>query len=213
MGGSRTGLHIARNLEKSGREIKIFEWNAARCEELAAELVKTKVVCRDATSRLDLEQEHVARADLFVAATHDDERNIMGSVMAKEVGAKRALTVVHQPDFAPLLSKLGIDHAVTPRACFANRILRLVNRTEASSLAVMNDGQVEVLEFKVGPACSVINRRLLDVKFPKHTLIATILRGEEVIVPTGHDALIPGDSVVVIAGAESLDAVKRLFSE
>src|SRR5690606_3723895 len=143
----------------------------------------------------------------------DDERNIMGSVLAKEAGARRVLTVVHQPDFAPLLSKLGIDHAVTPRACLANRVLRLVNKKETSSLAVVGDGTAELLEFRVSDTSHVINRRLADVKFPKHTLIASILRGDEVIVPTGNDVLLPGDSVVMIIGLPSLDAAKRLFFE
>lgn len=213
MGGSRTSLHIARMLEKQGREVKIFEWNMARCEELAAELTRTKVVCRDATSRLDLEQEHVDRADLFIAATHDDERNIMGSVLAKEAGARRVLTIVHQPDFAPLLPRLGIDHAVTPRACLANRVLRLVNKSAAGSVAVIGDGRIEILEFRVEDHAAVINRRLADVKFPKEALIASILRGEEVIVPTGNDVLLPGDVVVMIVGAQSLESAKRLFQE
>ncbi len=213
MGGSRTSLHLAEVLENRGRSVKLFEWNMARCNELAAVLKKTKVVCRDATSRLSLEQEHVDGADIFIAATHDDERNIMASVLAKEVGVREALAVVHQPDFVPLVGKLGIDHAVTPRACIANRILKLVNQERSTALAVLEDGKIEILEFKVGGSNPLVGEELKAVKFPKQTLIACILRGEEVIIPRGTDALQAGDSVIVIAQSGSLEAIQKLFPQ
>ena len=213
MGGSRTSLHLAEVLENRGRSVKLFEWNMARCNELAAVLKKTKVVCRDATSRLSLEQEHVDGADIFIAATHDDERNIMASVLAKEVGVREALAVVHQPDFVPLVGKLGIDHAVTPRTCIANRILKLVNQERSTALAVLEDGKIEILEFKVGGSNPLVGEELKAVKFPKQTLIACILRGEEVIIPRGTDALQAGDSVIVIAQSGSLEAIQKLFPQ
>ncbi len=211
MGASRTSLHLAEVLENRRHSVKLIEWNMERCNELAAVLKKTKVVCRDATSRLSLEQEHVDGADLFVAATHDDERNIMASVLAKEVGVREALAVVHQPDFAPLLGRLGIDHAVTPRACIANRILKLVKRPRASALAVLEDGKIEILEFKLEAQDPLAGEELQTIKFPEESLVASILRGEEVIVPSGTDKLQAGDSVIVIVGARSLEATQKLF--
>lgn len=213
MGGSSIGLHLAHLLEKQGKSVKLFEWNVARCNEMAAVLKKTKVVCRDASSRLSLEQEHVDGADIFVSATKDDERNIMASVLAKEVGVTETLAVVHQPDFASLVSKLGIDHAVTPRACIANRILKLVNRKNVSSLAVLEEGQIEILEFKLNGDCAVLGKPLVNVKFPRNCLIASILRGDEVIVPSGDDELRSDDSVIAIASAESLESVRKLFNQ
>lgn len=213
MGGSAIGLHLAQVLENHGRSVKLFEWNMARCKELATVLKKTKVVCRDATSRLALEQEHVDGADIFVSATRDDERNIMASILAKEVGVKETLAVVHQPDFAPLVAKLGIDHAVTPRACIANRILKLVNQKRVSSLAVLEEGQIEILEFKVSGDSPLLGKALVDIGFPSNCLVASILRDENVIVPRGDDEIHGGDSIVVIAAAESLDSVQKLFHQ
>ena len=212
MGGSSIGLHLAKVLENRGKAVKLFDWNAQKCTELAAELKKTKVVCRDATSRLALEQEHVDGADIFVSVTHDDERNIMASVLAKEVGTKETLAVVHQPDFAPLVTKLGIDHAVTPRASFANRILKLANQERVSSLAILEEGQIEVIEFRVDDKSMLAGKRLMDVRFPRECLVASILRGDEVIVPRGEDQIMAGDLVIVISAARSLEAVRKLFA-
>ena len=213
MGGGSVGLHLAQNLENRQRNVKLFEHKLTRCQELAATLNKTKVVYRDGTSRVALEEEHVDSADVFVATSSDDERNIMSAVLAKEVGAKRTITVVHQPDFAPLVTKLGIDHAVTPRACIANRILRLVHQKSVSSLAVLEEGQIEILEFNVKGDAPIIGNRLIDLraKFPKEAVVATIIRGDQVIVPTGQDEIHAGDSAVVIATRDSLEAVRKFF--
>lgn len=213
MGGSSTGLYLAQVLENHGLAVKLFDWNMKRCTELASILKKTKVVCRDATSRLALDQEHVGGADIFVAATRDDERNIMASVLAKEVGAKETLAIVHQPDFAPFVGKLGIDHAVTPRACLGARVLKLVNQQRHASLAVLEDGKVEILEFKVGGESPLLGKQLVDIKFPDGCLVTTILRGDAVIVPRGDDEIHTGDSVIVLVGAESLDALYKLFKQ
>lgn len=211
MGGNSVGLHLAQNLEQRIRTVKLFDWNLARCHELAAKLKKVKVVCRDATSRLTLEQEHVEGADFFVSTTRDDARNILAAVLAKEIGAKRSIAVVHQYDFAPLVGKLGIDHAVTPRACLANRILKLVHEGGVSSLSVLEEGQVEILEIAVEEHASVAGKPLADIAFPEGALAATILRGDKVIVPRGDDTILEGDSVIVILKAEALEAVKKLF--
>jgi len=211
MGGSTIGLHLARMIEDNTRSVKLFDWDLATCNELAEKLKRAKVVCRDGTSRNALESEHVDRADVFISATSDDERNIMAGVLAKEVGAKRTIAVVHQPDFAPLVRRLGIDHAVTPRASIANRILKLIHQKDTTSLTIMQEGQVEILEFVLTGRASVMGRSLKDVRFPRGALVASILRGEQVIVPRGDDEFRAGDSVIVITTPDALDAVKKLF--
>ncbi len=216
MGGSTIGLRVAKALEgKKVKSIKLFERREERCAALAEQLTKAKVVCRDATSRVALEQEHIDGVDVFVAATNDDERNIMAGVLAKEVGAKTVIAVVHQPDFATLVERLGIDMAVTPRASFANSVLKLVHRGQVTSLAVLSEGKVEVLEIPVGEGSPVLGRSLADIggKFPRGALITTILRGEQVIVPSGDDEIEAGDSLILISSAEALDGARKLLQK
>lgn len=213
LGGGKLGLHLALALENKIRTVKLFERKPDHANELAERLRKAKVVCRDAVSRATLEQEHIDSYDVFVAATGDDERNILACVLAKEVGAREVVAVVHQPDFAQLVARLGVDLAVTPRTSIANRVLKLAHQREVASLAVLGEGQVEVLEFAPNGDCAALGKPLRDLKakFPRGALIAAILRGKQVIVPSGEDEIRAGDHVVAIATAESLDAVQRLF--
>ncbi|NIA12569.1 MAG: Trk system potassium transporter TrkA [Nitrospiraceae bacterium] len=214
MGGGSVGLHLAQALENRRRSVKLFDWRMDQCEQLASVLKRTKVVCRDATSREALKQEHVDGAGVFVATTNDDERNIMAAVLAKEVGVDQTIAVVHHPDFAPLVGKLGIDHAVTPRACMASRILKLVHQEGLTSLAVLEEGEVEIVEVTVGVNAAIAGQRLRDLKskLPDRALVAAIVRGDDVIVPSGEDTLEGADSVVLIVGSDSLESVLKLFS-
>jgi trk system potassium uptake protein TrkA len=213
MGGSTIGLRLAQALEGKVRSVKIFERNEARSNELASQLKKAKVVCRDATSKVALQQEHTDSVDVFVAATADDEKNIMAAVLAKEVGARSVVAVVHQPDFAALVERLGVDLAVTPRASFANRILKLVHQQQVTALAVLSEGSVEVLEFTVGDGSPVLGHQLKDVAFPLGALVATILRGDNVIVPSGEDEIRAGDAIILIATADSLEAARKILQK
>ncbi|HNT87651.1 MAG TPA: Trk system potassium transporter TrkA, partial [Candidatus Hydrogenedentes bacterium] len=184
LGGSKIGLHLAQALQGKMKAVKLFERRLDRSNVLATKLKKTKVVCRDAVSRVSLEQEHIDGFDVFVAATGDDERNILACVLAKEVGAKEVVAVVHQPDFAQLVQRLDIDLAVTPRTAISNRIVKLVHQGAMTSLAVIGEGQVEVMELTLHDGASVLGKQLKDLKakFPRGALVASILRDKRVIV-------------------------------
>ncbi len=213
MGGGTIGFRLAKALEGKVKHIRLFERREDRANALAARLAKTQIVCRDATSRSSLEQEQIERCDIFVATTNDDERNIMAAVQAKELGVKAVVAIVHHPDFAPLVERLGIDLAITPRACVANRILRLVHQDKVTSLAVLAEGRIEVLELEVGEGSPALGRRIKDNKFPRGALLAAILRGDQVIVPSGDDEIHAGDSVVLIANSDTLDSARKLLQK
>jgi len=212
MGGGDIGYHLAHLVEHEHQWVKVFETRESRCKELAGVLSRTEVLFADATRRSTLEEEFVGEADVFVATTSDDERNIMASLLAREVGAKLAICVVHQPDFADLVQKLGIDHTVTPRACVANRIIRLVHQHQFSSVAILEEGGIELVEFVIRDNSRVVNTPLHELNFPGGALVAAILRGKEVIIPRGNDILQPGDSVILVTSPESHEELIDLFS-
>jgi trk system potassium uptake protein TrkA len=135
----------------------------------------------------------------------------MAVLLAKELGARKGIVVIHKPDFASLLEKIGIDHAISPRLITANRILSLVRRGELRSTAVLADGRAEAIELKVAPGAPIADRTLKQVRFPKNTLIGALVRQDQVIVPRGGDTFKVGDTVVAFAQSESIDALLKLF--
>ena len=213
LGGGTIGVRLAMALEGNVRSVKILERSHARADELSKLFTKVKIVERDGTSRNDLEQEHIDGSYTFVAATNDDERNILAAVLAKEVGAKTVVAVVNQPDFAPLVERLGIDLTVSPRASIANSIIKLVHTGQVASLAILSEGKFELVEYDVDSNSPVLGRRIKDFssKMPDDALITTILRGDKVFVPGGEDEILDGDSVIVLATAEALDQVRKVL--
>jgi trk system potassium uptake protein TrkA len=210
-GGGPIGLLLAQLLEDLRCAVKLFEEDRARCQQLAEELRKATVVHGNATDLELLKRERIESADAFIAATNDDERNIMSVLLAKEQGAGKGIVLTHRPDFASLLEKVGIDHAISPRLITANRILGLVRRGELHSTALLADGKAEAIELHVGDGAKIVDRTLKQVRFPRNTLIAALIRNEKVIVPRGSDTFNVGDTVVAFTQSESIDGLLKLF--
>ena len=118
-GGGETGYHLARSLEGERCAVVVMETSEERAEFLASNLKHSTILQVDATRQAVLEEERVGSADVFVACTGDDENNIMAGVEAREIGAKRIMSIVNRPDYAHVVGKLGIDLAVSPREVMA----------------------------------------------------------------------------------------------
>lgn len=215
MGGGAIGRWIAHSLEGKITSVKLFEVNKVKAERIATGFRKANihVIHRDATSRTNLEQEHVSDYDLFVATTEDDERNIIAGVLAREVGVRMGAVVVHHPDFAPLVVKLGIDMAVTPRDAVANSVLKILRQQSISTSSVLREGDVEVLEIALGNSSPAAGKKLreLNALITHNLIVASIIRGDSAFVPGGEDILKNGDSVVVIAKANTIPDAQRIF--
>jgi trk system potassium uptake protein TrkA len=210
-GGGQIGLLLAQLLENLGCAVKLLEEDRGRCEALATQLRKTTVVHGNATDLDLLKRERAGSTDAFIAVTEHDERNIMAVLLAKELGAGMGIVLTHRPDFASLLEKVGIDHAISPRLITANRLLALVRRGELHSTAVLADGKAEVIELRVVEGARVAEQALKRVRFPKNTLIAAVIRDDQVIVPRGDDAVRVGDTVIAFARSDSINALLKLF--
>ncbi len=213
MGGGVIGQWLAQSLEDKVASVKLFEVKLDKANRLATGFLTNtvSVICRDAASRDSLEQEHIDNYDIFIATTEDDERNIVASVLAREVGVKTTAAVIHHPDFAPLVAKLGIEMAVTPRVAVANSILKIVRQQTVTASTILSEGEAEVLEFNVGDGCPGLGKPLhaLGEPMPKNAIIATIIRGEDAFVPGGNDTIESGDAVVVITLSDACAEAQR----
>lgn len=215
MGGGAIGRWIAHSLEGKIASVKLFERQQEKALRIAAGFRKNniQVIHRDATSRDNLEQENVNGYDLFIATTEDDERNIIAGMLAREMGVRMSATVVHHPDFAPLVVKLGIDMAVTPRSAVANSILKILRQQTVTASAILGEGEAEVIEIVLKTDSPAIGRELRELRdfLPRNAIIGTIVRGDVAFVPGGSDSLEAGDSIVIIAMASDIDDAQRLL--
>ncbi|MEJ2699485.1 MAG: Trk system potassium transporter TrkA, partial [Desulfuromonadales bacterium] len=211
LGGGRIGLRIARDLEQMRFEVRLVDRNLARCEELSARLKKTMVIHAEGTDIDTLVEEGVEGADVFIAVTENDETNILSSLLCRQHGARRTLTLVNKPELLNLASTLGIDACISPRLTAAGAILKFVRRSEVISLATIEGSNSEVLEIQVKQASTILDIPLKRINFPQGAIIGAIVHGESYEIPTGESRLKAGDRVVVFALPEALAKVERFF--
>lgn len=211
-GGSREGEYLAKQLEKANVECTILDHDRQRCLELAEVLPKSLVLHADATDLELLEMEGVAGIDGFVAATGHDQTNILSSLLAKSVGARKVVALIEKFDYLPLVTKVGIDAAVSPRMSAVNAILRYVRRGRVLSVATLKGIEAEAIEFSVGPNSLVAGKTLQELDFPDGSLVGTIIREGEIIIPRGPDRIEPGDDVIVFAIPGAISDVEKKFA-
>jgi trk system potassium uptake protein TrkA len=210
-GGSAEGEYLARILERVGVECTILDRNRRRCLELAEALPKSLVLHADATDLELLEMEGVAGIDGFVAATGHDEVNLLSSLLAKSVGAKKVVSLIHKFEYLHLVPRVGIDAAVSPRMSTVNAILRYVRRGRVMTVATLKGIDAETIEFKTTGNCQVIGKPLQELAFPRNAVVGTITRGDEILIPRGNTVIQPDDEVIVFALPDAIGDVERMF--
>lgn len=210
-GGGRIGLRLALILEQEGISVKIVEKDEERAQYIASRLRKSLVLHDEGMSRDFLLQERVDRTGAFVAATGDDRANLLAVMYAKQLGAKRTISVVSRAEFAPLSEALGVDISISPRLITAGAILRFVRKGEVVAVNVLESG-AEMIEMRVPDRCPVANRPLSEVGFPEGAIVGAVMRDGKVVIPTGAEVLREGDDAVVFTIESAVDEVERLFA-
>lgn len=196
-GGGEIGLHLGRLLDRKRYRVVIIEADKERCKHLASRLDYVTVLTGDATNRSELEEARVSSTDVFVAAMGRDEDNIVCGVEAKELGAKRILSIVRRPDYANVLERIGIDAAVSPREVMAGEVIGMIMTGPINRNSSIANGAAQVWEVQVNEGTPCTKAALKDLKI-KECLIAAIVREEYVEVASGGDQLRPGDTAVII---------------
>jgi len=228
-GGGNIGRRLAKAIE-SKYEVKIIEFGKAAAERLAAELDKTLVLTGDVTDEELLETENIADMDVYCALTNDDENNIMSSLLAKRMGARKVIALINRGSYVNLVQAGQIDIAISPAQATIGTLLAHVRRGDCVAVHSLRRGAAEALELVAhGDARSsrVVGRRIEQIDLPKGATIGAIVRrrsragkasedkahyDDEVII-AHHDTLIePEDHVIVfVVNKRMVPRVEKLF--
>ncbi|MGB1586792.1 MAG: Trk system potassium transporter TrkA [Thermoplasmatota archaeon] len=209
-GATRIGIHLARLLEQSKREVVLMDADEERCRKAGEKLEKTLVVHGDVTDRDLLIQENVDTFDAFVGCTRVEEYNVLAALMAKQLGVDMTVAVINQPELKQFLETLDIDLAVAPRLSTVGAILKHVHADD-EELSLQNTGEERIIQLRVHEGSPIAGRSIRKAGLPNHSIIAAVVRGEEVILPRGEDRIQPGDHVVAYALSEAVTKLEKLF--
>lgn len=210
-GAGETGVFLAEQLESRRHRVHLIDRNRERLEQIAERLNGTTLLHGDCTNIQFLREENIQDMDYFIAATGDDESNVMSALLASELKVPKTACLIDRPDYARVVEKVGIDVALSPRIVAANRVMTLVKRGKIRSVTLLEDGAIEVTEYQALSSSAITDRPLREVVLPTGALIGAIVRGHDVIIPRGNDSVRPGDIVVTVAAAERGEEVGALF--
>jgi len=211
-GGGVLAFYTAQLLSKKGNDLVIIEKDKGRSEELTDKLDAT-VICGDATEIKTLQGAGVEQADIILAMTGGDDTNILICILAEQLGAKRSFCRITHIEYSEsLFKKLGIDTVVYPELSIATEIEQMVRDPDLSGFAMLDEGEIEVIELKIKPDSRLIGERVGRLKIPKSSQVVSIIRktGErELAYP--ETLLQPDDRVLVLTNKEEIDATEKAF--
>lgn len=211
IGGGNVGFFLARQMEQAGIRVKIIEHSIARCTFLTDHLKKSLVLNGDGTDLELLEEEAIGMLDVVVCVTNNDEKNLLCSLLIKQLGVSRIVTRVGNARNAQLFERVGIDVVVSPRESAMKELLNRLHAKDIDILALVEGGQGEVLRVEVRQ--SFPETRIMDMSLPANAIIGIIKRGKSILIPSGKTVVRGGDQLKIFTLAENTDLLKSLLTE
>lgn len=209
IGGGSVGYMLAKSLEDMKIKTKIIEMNYERCEFLAQELQKALVINGDGTNLKLLDEEEIGSSDVVISVTNNDERNLLCSLLVKQLGVKRVISRVSKVLNIPLFEKVGIDIAVSPKTSAINEVKNDLDENDVDILATVEQGEAEVLEILVKEDFD--SKKIMDLRFPAPAIIGVIQRKNQVIIPKGNTTMKTHDILIIFTKAENAQRIKDYF--
>ena len=211
IGGGNVGCMLAQNLENMGVKTKIIEVDGERCEYLSENLKKTLVIKGDGTDLELLESEDISDSEVIVSVTNNDEKNLLCSLLVKQLGGKRVITRVGKARNVSLFEKVGIDVAVSPKEAAVKEIRDKLLEKDIGILALVEKGQGEVLEINMPETFRDI--KIMDIQIPVKAIIGAIKRGSKILIPKGNTYIRANDHLIIFTTTESAVKVKGFFKQ
>jgi len=214
VGGGKVGFSLAKHLEKS-YNVKLIDSNTERCMTLSKELDKTIVLNGSATDETLLKRENISNIDIFCALTDDDETNVMSSLLAKKMGAKKTMIILNNPSYLGLVPGF-IDIYIAPYRLTVSSVLQDLRESDVAQDVILKvntgaeaiEGIVHANEF----TSPLFGKPIKDIPLPEGSAIAAIIRHGELIMPSSTVELTLNDHLIIfLSDKNKVGEVEVLF--
>jgi trk system potassium uptake protein TrkA len=211
VGGGKVGYYLTKHLLQAGHEVVVIEKNPKKVETIVNDLGGVAIV-GDGSDAGPMLEAGMNRADIVVAATGDDEDNLIVCQMAKrKFGVKRTIARINNPKNEHIFSVLGIDTTVSYVDALVAQIEREIPTHSLIHLLTLRDVNASFIEAQIPENSPVVNHSLNELNLPEECLIALVIRDGRAIIPKGTTVLAAGDEVVAVTTVEHEEILGRLF--
>lgn len=211
LGGSNIGRTLAKSLCEQNFRVKVIEKNYKKATELANLLPNALVINADGRNVEILEEENITKMDAFVAVTEDSETNIMSCLVANSKVVRKTIALVENMDYFQLSHSIGIHSLINKKLLAANSIFRYIRKGDVVAMTKLNNMNAELLEFVVNADSQVVNNKIVDIDFPRTSVVGGVIREGKGIIALGDFVIKEGDRLVICTLPKSIKKVEKLF--
>lgn len=208
VGGGMVGFYLAKRLEKMGVDVKLIEQNAERCSEIADKLSDTMILNGDGSDLALLREEEAGKMDVVFAVTGQDDKNLLCSLLVKQLGAKKIISRVNRSVYIKLFEMVGVDRAVSPGQVTADAVLQRVIGGE--EVITLSDERMELVDFIARPGARIVGKTI-SKELPRDSLVGLVIRDGSPLVPADDFKAVAGDRIFVMSMPAVVSKVKKLF--
>lgn len=209
MGGGRVGLTLADLLVNDGYDITLIENSENLCNNAAAEL-DALVICGNGTDTKTLEEANIQDADFFVAATGNDEANLLSSILVKDYDIPKIIARVSNPDHEEAFKKVGIDDVISPEITAAGFLEKIITRPNVADLTAFGKGDAEIFDMIIENE-KVSGKKVAEVSpTDDYMIIATYHRGR-LTIPKPDTVLNKGNKISILVKRGSFKKATKKF--
>jgi len=211
MGGGRVGMNLASFLIADGHDVTLIENDENLCTTAAAEL-DALVICGNGTDTKTLEEANVASADVFVAATGNDEANLLACILVREFNIPKIIARVSEPSHSEAFRKVGIDSVISPEITAASYVEKLIIRPKIADLVVMGKGDAELLDFNLENE-KIVGKKIGDISPTDDFIIVAVYENGDITIPKPDIVLKKGMKVSILVKTAAARAVMKKFTK
>ena len=214
IGGGKIGYSLAKELENDYK-VKLVDSNKQKCKELSKNLDKTIVLSGSATDEDLLKSENISNIDIFCALTDDDETNLMSSLLAKKMGAKKTMIILNNPSYLGLVPGF-IDIYIAPYRLTVSSVLQDLRESDVTQDVLLKmdtgaeaiEGVVHANEF----TSNLFGKSVKEIPLPEGASIGAVVRHGELVMPDSNVELCLNDHLIIfLANKDMVSDVEVLF--
>jgi trk system potassium uptake protein TrkA len=210
IGGEDIAQLTADRLEGKYR-LKLIDESKSVCKSLADQLSRTLVLQGDPTNFELLQEENLAQMDCFIALTNSTEANILSSMMARNIGVGKTISLVENAAYIRLSHNIGIDTLINKKLIAANHIFRFVRKGKVAAITTLSGVDAEIIEYILNKEGPMTKHAIHELDFPENALIGGVIRNEQALIPGGNFKMEVGDKVIIFALPEAIRTIEKMF--
>jgi trk system potassium uptake protein len=211
MGSGRVGLNLASSLVAGGHDVTLIENDSKLCNNFTSEL-DALVICGNGTNIKTLNKSNISDADVFVAATGNDETNLLSCILVKEYKVPKIIARVSNPDHEEAFRKVGIHHVISPELTAAGYLEKIIIRPKIADLIVIGKGNAEILDIKVQNK-KIIGKRIHEISPTNDYIIVAVHNNGNITIPRSEMVLNQGDKISVLVKSQAAEYAASLFTK